>query len=162
MAVQTSYSIDHSVAYAGMVADQQLLNTVSKLNASGSTIVYGKAVATDTTEGHARLVATGDTALDFNGVVMRELNRAYAAGDVFGAPNLKDMTVITEGVVWVLATATVAVDDQAYFRVGATNQGDFSNAAGTGVTESILIPGAKFLTAGSSGDLVKLSLGLGG
>jgi hypothetical protein len=162
MAVQTSYSIDHGAAYAGMLADQQVLNTVSKLNASGSTIEYGKAVATDTTAGNARLVSTGDTVLDFNGVVMRELNRAYATGDTFGVPDNRDMTVITEGVVWVKAAATVAVDEQVYFRVGATNQGDFSNAAGTGVTESILLTGAKFLTAGDTGDLVKISVGLGG
>lgn len=162
MTVQTNYSIDHGEAYAGMPADLQLCNTVSKLNTSGATIAYGKAVATDTDAGNSRLVVTGDTALDFNGVVMRELNRAYAPSDTFGAPDGRDMTVISEGVVWVLATATVAVDDQAYFRVGATNQGDFSNAAGTGVTESILIPGAKFLTGGATGELVKLSLGLGG
>jgi hypothetical protein len=162
MTVQTSYSIDHGQAYAGQLADQQLCNTVSKLNASGATIVYGKAVATDTDAGKARLVATGDTALDFNGIVMRELNRAYADGDTFGAPDSKDMTVVSEGVVWVVAAETVAVDEQAYFRVGATSQGDFSNAAGTGVTESILIPGAKFVTAGAQGALVKISLGLGG
>ena len=162
MTVQTSYSIDHAEAYAGMKADQQAINTVSKLNQSGATIVYGKAVATDTTEGNARLVATGDTTLDFNGVVMRELNRAYADGDTFGAPDDRDMTVITHGVVWVVAAEAVAVDEQAFMRVGATSQGDWSNAAGTGVTESILIVGAKFITAGAQGDLVKLSLSVGG
>ena len=161
MTVQTSYSIDHAEAYAGMKADQQEINTVSKFNKSAATIVYGKAVATDT-EGSSRLVATGDTALDFNGVVMRELNRAYADGDTFGAPDDTDMTVITHGVVWVVAAETVAVDEQAYMRVGATTQGDWSNAAGTGVTESILIPNAKFITAGALGDLVKLSLSVGG
>lgn len=57
MTVQTSYSIDHGEAYAGMPVDQQLINIVSKLNASGATIVYGKAVATDTDAGKARLVA---------------------------------------------------------------------------------------------------------
>lgn len=162
MVVQTTYAIDHGEAYAGMLADQQLVNITSKLNASGSTIEYGKAVATDTDAGKSRLVATGDSALDFNGVVMRELNRAYADGATFGAPDGRDMSVITEGVVWVVAAEAVAVDDQAYMRVGTTSQGDWSNAAGAGVTESILIPGAKFLTAGAQGDLVKLSLGLGG
>jgi len=161
MTVQTTYAIDHAEAYAGMKADQQINNTVSKLNKSGATIVFGKAVATDT-EGSSRLVATGDTTLDFNGVVMRELNRAYDDGDVFGAPDDKDMTVITHGVVWVVAAEAVAVDEQAFMRVGATSQGDWSNAAGAGVTESISIVGAKFITAGAQGDLVKLSLGLGG
>ena len=161
MTVQTTYAIDHDEAYAGMKADQQLNNTVSKLNKSGATIGYGKAVATDT-EGSSRLVATGDTVLDFNGVAMRELNRAYQDGDTFGAPDDRDMTVITHGVVWVVAAEAVAVDEQAFMRVGATSQGDWSNAAGAGVTESISIAGAKFITAGAQGDLVKLSLGLGG
>ncbi len=161
MTVQTTYSIDHGEAYAGMPVDLELCNTASKLNKSAATIVYGKAVATDT-EGSSRLVATGDTALDFNGVVMRELNRAYADGDTFGAPDDMDMTVITQGSVWVVAAEAVAVDEQAYFRVGATSQGDFSNAAGTGLTESILLTGAKFVSAGAQGDLVKLSIGIGG
>lgn len=161
MPVQTTYTLDHSEAYAGMKADQQLNNTVSKLNKSAATIGFGKAVATDT-EGSSRLVATGDTVLDFNGVVMRELNRAYQDGDVVGAPDGRDMTVITHGVVWVVAAEAVAVDEQAFMRVGATSQGDWSNAAGAGVTESISIAGAKFITAGAQGDLVKLSLGLGG
>ena len=161
MAVQTTYSIDHAGAYTGMSADLQLCNTVSKLNKSGATIVFGKAVATDT-EGSSRLVATGDTALDFNGVVKRELNRAYSDGETFGAPDGKDMTVITQGVVWVVAAEIIAVDDQAFMRVGTTDQGDWSNAAGTGVTESISIPDAKFITAAAKGDLVKLSLGIGG
>ena len=161
MSVQTTYSIDHAEAYAGMRADQQLNNAVSKLNKSGSTIVYGKAVATDT-EGSSRLVATGDTVLDFNGVVLRELNRAYDDGDVFGAPDGQDMSVVTHGVIWVVAAVAVLVDEQAFMRVGTTSQGDWSNAAGVGVTESISIVGAKFITAGAQGDLVKLSISVGG
>ena len=32
MAVQTTYATSHNAAYAGMLADEQLFNTVSKLN----------------------------------------------------------------------------------------------------------------------------------
>ncbi|MGB5803635.1 MAG: hypothetical protein WBH21_06430, partial [Vibrio anguillarum] len=57
---------------------------------------------------------------------------------------------------------TVAKDAPVYLRVGATGAGDFSGIVGTGATLGVLIAGAKFLTAGDAGDLVKISLGLGG
>ena len=98
----------------------------------------------------------------FIGVVHRELNRALEDGGTFGATDKFDGSVITHGVVWVTAAATVAKDEDVYLRVGATQQGDFSNAAGTGATESILISGAKWLTGATAGNLAKISLGLGG
>ena len=48
MAVQTTYATSHNAAYAGMLADEQLFNTVSKLNKSTTvTIPYGYGVVTD-------------------------------------------------------------------------------------------------------------------
>lgn len=161
MPVQTTYSSTHDKAYAGMVADLQALNTVSKLNKTGAIIGYGKGVVTDG-EDAAKLGGTGLNAATFIGVVMRELNRAYADGETFGARDKQDMTVVTHGVIWVKAATTVAKDDKVFVRVGSTNTGDFSNAAGTAATESVEIPGAKFLTAGDTGDLVKISMGIGG
>jgi len=161
MSVQTTYAIDHAEAYAGMKADQQLNNTVSKLNKGAVNIEFGKAIVTDGEDG-GKLAVAGSIAKDFTGVAMRELNRAIEDGDALGAVAGRDFTVITHGVMWVLATETVVKDDPVFFRVGATNTGDFSNAAGAGVTASIAVSEAKFLTGGNSGDLVKISLGLGG
>ncbi len=155
-------SIDHGVAYAGMVADGQLLNAVSRLNTSDDSIAFGKGVATDTVnEGGAILPSPTTTAAQFNGVVKRELNRAHEDGDT-GAIAGYDMTVVTEGVVWVTVLDTVAKDAAVYWRVGATDAGDFSGIVGTGDTLGVLISNAKFLSAGEAGDLVKVSLGLGG
>ena len=155
-------SIDHGVAYAGMVADGQLLNAVSRLNTSSASIAFGKGVVTDTVnEGGAILPTSTSTALQFNGIVKRELNRAHEGSDT-GAIVDYDMTVITEGVVWVTVLDTVAKDSPVYLRVGATDPGDFSGVIGTGVTLGVLISNAKFLSAGAAGDLVKVSLGLGG
>ena len=167
MSVQTTYSTEHGVAYAGMLADLQLANTVSRINGTGATIAYGKGVVTDATitgatPGMKLPVGTETDDSTFNGVVMYEINRAQADDDIAGATDNQIGTVITEGVIWVLATETVAVDEPAFLRVGATNKGDFSNAAGAGVTLSVALHNAKFLTAGVSGDLVKISLGLGG
>lgn len=160
MAVQGGYTINHNAAMAGMVADGQLLNTVSKLNKSASVYIpWGSGVVTDGENG-AKLPVPGSTAAQFNGVVKYELNRAHADGTSGAIPQY-DMTVVTEGVIWVYVLDTVAKDAPVYLRVGATDPGKFSGIVGTGATLGVLA-GAKFLTGGDAGDLVKISLGLGG
>lgn len=162
MPVQTSHTLDHGVAYAGMVADLQLRNTVSKVNDGSATIPYGKGVVSSGEYG-ADLPVPASTAAEFIGVAQRELNRAYADGETFGAPTERDFSVVTQGVIWVVAASdSVVKDEPVYLRVGATNTGDFANAAGSSATLSVAIPGAKFLTGGDTGDLVKISLGIGG
>lgn len=160
MAVIGGNTIDHGVAYAGQVADLQLRNKISKLNQTGASIAYGKGLVTED-EQSAQLPVPASTAAEFNGVLVYELNRARQDGET-GAPDGYDMTLLTEGVIWVKVLDTVAKDDPAYLRVGATGAGDFSGIVGTGATLGVLLPNAKFLTAGDAGDLVKLSLGLGG
>lgn len=161
MAVQTSYSIDHNAAIKGMVADQQVCNAVSKLNKGASVIPYGVGVVTDGEDGGA-LPVPASTADEFIGVVMYEINRAQADGAVAGIPENRDGSIVTHGVIWVEALATVAKDDDVFLRVGATDTGNFSNVASSGATLGVQIPGAKFLTGGDAGDLVKISLGIGG
>ncbi len=161
MTVQTTYATEHSVAYAGGLVDQQLANIISKLNKGATVIPYGKFVVTDGENG-ATLPDSGSVAAEFNGVVVYELNRAQQDGDVAGAVPNQDFSVLTHGPIWVLATATVVKDEPVFARVGATNTGDASNAAGSGATLSVAIPNAKFLTGGDSGDLVQISLGVGG
>ena len=149
-----------NAAMAGMVADGQLCNTVSKLNKSTTVSVpWGAGVVSDGENG-AKLPVPVSTAAQFNGVVKYELNRAHADGTSGAIPQY-DMTVVTEGVIWVKVLDTVAKDAPVYLRVGATDPGDFSGIVGTGATLGVLI-GAKFLTGGDAGDLVKISLGLGG
>jgi len=161
MAVQTTYTNYHGKSYAGMVADGQLVNTVSKLNASGDTIPYGIGVVSDGAEG-AELPSSSSTAAEFVGVVKYELNRAYADGETFGAPDGFDMSVVPFGVMYVEILDTVAKDDPVYLRVGSTDTGKFSGIVGTGATLGVLIPNAKFITGGSAGQIVKVSFGLGG
>jgi hypothetical protein len=161
MAVQGGYTINHRAALAGMVADGQLCNTVSKLNKSTTVYIpWGSGVVSDGEYG-AKLPVPASTAAQFNGVVKYELNRAHADGTSGAIPQY-DMTVVTEGVIWVKVLDTVAKDTPVHLRVGATGAGEFSGIVGTGVTLGVLIPNAKFLTGGNAGDLVKISLGLGG
>lgn len=161
MSVQTTYGIEHGAAYAGMIADLQLCNTVSKVNKGASTIAYGLGLVTDGENG-AKVPVPASTAAQFVGVAQYELNRAQADGGVAGIPVDRDGSIVTHGVVWVEVLDTVAKDAPVYLRVGATNPGKFSGVVGTGATLGVLIAGAKFLTGGDAGDLVKISLGIGG
>lgn len=155
----TSYSTTHGAAYAGMLADQQLYNTVSKLNKSTTvTIPFGRGVVTDGDDG-AKLPVPGSTAAQFVGITMRELTRAYREGDVFGAVPIRDFAVITQGVVWVPAAVTVAKDDPVYMVLA---DGTFSNVIGTGATLAVLVNNAKWVSSAATGVLAKISLGIGG
>ena len=149
-----------------MVADLQLLNTVSRLNATGATIAYGKGVVTDTSvtgdNDAMRLPVLADSAniaLIFNGVVMYEINRAQADGAVAGAVDENFGTVATEGVLWVVVQEAVAKDDPVSLRINGGDEGDFQTTADA---NNILIAGAKFLNAAGIGELAKISFGLGG
>lgn len=160
MPVLGGNTIDHGKAYAGMVADLQLVNTVSKLNKGTVGIAYGKGLVTDGEDG-AKLPESGSTAAQFVGINKYELNRARTSTET-GATAKYDMTLVTAGVVWVTVLDTVAKDAPVYLRVGSTGTGNFSGVVGTGATLGVLIPNAKFVTGGTAGQLVKVSLVVGG
>lgn len=166
MAVQTTYMIDHNKAYAGLAVTFEPNALFSKLNKGTTTIPYGKGVVSNG-EDAARLPIAGDTnASAFNGVLMRELNRAVAGGETSGAVPGRDATVLSHGVIWVIARETVAKDDPVYLITSDTSDpdfaGDFSDVVSAGDRTTLLIPGAKFMTGGDTGDLVQISLGIGG
>lgn len=158
-------TINHKSAYAGMVADLQLSNTVSKLNKSTTvTIPWGYGVVSDGDDG-AKLPVSASTAANFVGVVRRTLNRAYPDGATVGAVPQYDFDVVTSGAVWVTARVAVAKDDPVYVVVGdgtGTNQGQFSNVVGAAATLAVAVPDAKWLTAATAGQLAKISLNIGG
>ena len=160
MSVQTSYGINHGVAYKGMVADLQLNNSISKLNKTLDIIAYGVGVISDDDNG-MQLAAPGATANQFLGVVMYELNRARIAGEDGGVPIERDGTVVSDGVIWVKTLDPVVKDAPVYLRVGATGQGDFSGVAGAGATEGLLLPSAKFISSAAADELVKIKITIG-
>lgn len=159
--VATSYGLNHGHAYAGMVVDGELNNIISKLNVSDVNIRYGAAVVRDGETG-ARYPADDGVSNEFVGVAVRELNRSYMDGQKFGAVAHKDFSVLTVGVIYVVAAETVAVGDPAFYRVGTDGQGNFAKSAGADDTLAVAIPNAKFVTAGAAGSLVKLSIVVGG
>jgi hypothetical protein len=164
MPVQGGNAINHGVAYAGMIADGEVSNGVSKLNKGTANIAYGLGVVSDGDDG-AKLPVAASTALQFVGVVRRELNRAYTSTDVFGAVAKRDMTVETMAPIWVTARVAVAKDDPVYLVVGdgtGANQGQFSNVVGAAATLAVLIPNAKWVSSAGAGALAKISLKVGG
>lgn len=156
-----SYGLNHGNAFAGMVADGQLSNIVSKLNSSAVIIPFGKAVFRDG-ETAAQLPTATSTAVQFVGVAVRELNRSYHTDDAFGAVPAKDFSVLTTGAIWVTVADAVVVGADVFVRVGATGQGDFSSAVGADATLGVQISGAKFLTSAAAGSLAKVSFVIGG
>lgn len=165
MSVQGGNAINHGVAYAGMVSTGfQLLNSVSKLNKGTVNLAFGLGVVTDGDDG-AKLPVSTSTAAQFIGVIKRELNRAYATGDVVGATAKRDMTVVTSGEIWVTARVAVTKDDPVYVVVGdgtGTNQGQFSNVVGATTTLAVLVPDAKWTSSAGAGALAKITLNIGG
>ena len=165
MPVVGGNAINHKAAYAGMVADLQLCNTVSKLNKSTTvTIPWAYGVVADGDDG-AKLPSASDTAAKFVGVVRRVLNRAYQDGAVIGAVPIYDFDVVTSGVIWVTARVAVAKDDPVFMVIGdgtGTNQGQFSNVAGTGATAAVQVADAKWVSSATAGQPAKISLNIGG
>lgn len=167
MPVQGGNRIDHFAAYEGMHADGELINKVSKLNTGTTSIPFGYGVVTDAAnpDQGALLPTNTSTAAKFIGIAYYELNRAYNGVEAFGAVAKRDFDVVTSGVVWVKALTNVAKDDPVYLVIGdgtGTNQGRFSNAAGTGASAGVLIPNAKWVSAAAAGSLAKISLVIGG
>ena len=159
----TGYGLNHGNAFAGMVADDQVSNVVTKTNITATTVPYGKGVVRDTTtntETGIGTIATTTTAARFVSVAVRELNRAYNTGDTFGAVPAKDFSVLTAGTIWVTVRETVVPGDAACLIINATNPGDFKKTAGA--NDAVAITGAKFLTGATTGNLAKLSLVVGG
>lgn len=159
--IAQSYGLNHNPAYAGMVVDGELNNIISKLNQTDVTIRYGAAVVRDG-EGAATYPADDGVHDKFVGVAVRELNRAYTDGQTFGAVPAKDFSVLTAGVIYVVAAEAVTEGAPAFFRVGSDSNGNFAAAVGAGDTLAIAIPNAKFVSAGAAGSLVKLSIVVGG
>lgn len=161
MPVQTEYNTYHDKYYQGMSPDTQLCNTVSRLNKGTDNIPFGSGVITDGVGG-AKLPAAGATAAQFNGVALRELNRAYKDDETFGAKAGYDFTVVTAGPIVVKALEDVAKDDKVFLRIGTTGTGDFCKSAGSGVTAAVEIPNAKWSEDVTSGELGVITLVMGG
>lgn len=164
MPITGGYTLNHGDRYAGMVADSQLNNSVSKLNGSGAVVPWGRFVARDGAT-KFKPVADTTTAANIIGVLRRELNRAQDGA--VGAPADRDASILTTGTIYVETLGAVTAGGAVYAVIGASGTpaakpGIASAVAGTGATTAVAIPGAKFLETTTGAAVVAVSLVIGG
>lgn len=158
---QTSYTLQHAKAVAGMVADSEVNNTISKVNTTAAVIPYGRFVARDGDQGMKALLATS-IAADVVGVTRYELNRAQADGTAMGVPVDRDGSVVTMGAIYVESIVTAVAGAPAFAVVAqGANTGKVSNAAGADATLAVAVQGV-YAEAATAGQLAKISLRIGG
>ena len=147
MAITKTVGLVHDKAYAGMVADLQLANRVSKLNTTDAVIPFGAPVQADTDAGSMKPLASGGTAV---GVVVRELVDVTYPNQPHGVNVGKTGTVLTDGVIWVKAYEAVTAGGDVFGGVGTDVKGYFCAAAGSAGTEAVQIANAKYLDSATT------------
>lgn len=131
MAIQDKVTIDHEKGYAGQIVDLQLHNKISITNDTEEVWGYGTPVNYPGTEEFAGLIVRTITDANYN----EELGA--------GVYPKRTATVMTDGVMWVVADKEVEVGTP--YTVG-----------------EVEIPNAKYVSAGAVGELVKVKLTIGG
>lgn len=160
MAITKAVGLVHDKAYAGMVADLQLANRVSRLNSTAEVIPFGSPVQADTDPETMKPLASGGKAA---GVVVRELVDVTYTDQAHGVNAGKTGTVLTDGVIWVKAYEAVTAGGDVFGGVGADVKGYFCAAAGSAGTEAVQITNAKYLDSATNKDeLVRIKLTIGG
>ncbi len=156
--VQTSYSNAHAPAYEGMKASVSEVYNTRSYFAEGGNIVAGRAVVAGTDgEKQCTLPATDSVDADFVGVTLYELNRVHD-NDI---PQNQDrpLTVVTKGPLYLVAQNGASVNDPVYVVInsaGGDTVGGFRSTADS--TNTVLLTGAKFISAATAGGLAKVAL----
>lgn len=140
MAVVQSVYGDRQPKYVlGMIVNQELHNSTSKLLADSTPVGYGRAMFA--TGGGDRVTAT-PSATGFEGVTIRDVIVESATADTFEQNDT--MSLCEKGVIVVQASVAVNRKEQAY----VTAAGEWTNVA----TSNTLIPDATFdETIGAAG-----------
>lgn len=147
MAVQTTYANTISAAYEGMIANEEP-NVLISRTVEGAAIGFGLAVKQGSADdGVAAATAAADA---YRGITVRD--QSIEAGSPDAYPVGENATVMTKGVVWVTAGATVAAGEAVYMIAA---DGRFTNVS----TSNLPIPNAVFDSSGAADALVKVRLG---
>lgn len=152
--VQSTYAETIPVGYPGMVANGETSNRVSRTVEDAAGIGFGKAVFRGSGV-HGITATVSATATDFVGFTISDVSQsAGLAGDVDEYPQYATAAVITMGVVWVTAGATVVAGGQVYVGDGdPLTAGDFDDSA----TGNVILTGWFFMDGGADGDLVRIA-----
>lgn len=145
MAVQSTYSAIHAVAFAGMEAEAQFGRNISR-TVETAAIGYGKAVSQGT--GDHGILAYSSTNNKFIGVTVRDQAVDPNSADTYAVGGTASVKI--EGAIWVVVSASVAAGDPVYLDAS----GNFTNVA----TNNTLVARASFRTTAASSALALLRL----
>ncbi|MEH3108905.1 MAG: hypothetical protein PGN22_02240 [Agrobacterium cavarae] len=131
-AVQTTYDAVRPVGYAGMIANGETSNRISRTVEDATAIAFGKPVFRGV--GDHGVTATPSAA--FLGITIANYAAPAAVADgvqVDSYPRYSTAGILTQGVIWVQSSVAVADGDQAYVTsAGAITNVSTSNTILTG------------------------------
>lgn len=142
-AVQTTYGATHAAALAGMVANSEPSTVITRIVETAAGIAFGVPVFQGTADEQV-IVAAADK--KFLGIAVLDPTKD---GDKHN--QYENIPVMTKGVIWVTAGATVEAGQPVYY-VPAT--GVWTDVA----TDNILVPEARWDSSAASA-LAKIRLG---
>lgn len=140
-AVQTVYNARIGAAVAGLIANMETANTITRL-CGVSSIGFGKAVFQHT--GDDEVTTTPGT--KFRGITVIDTTLDHTTPDRYEEGD--NVGILEDGVIWVVAGGAVTAGAAAY----VDGAGDFVIET-TGATA---LPGCSFDSSGGDGSLVKL------
>jgi len=156
---QTDYPTKMPIAFAGMLADDQTHDTVSRTNVSGAAIPFGVAVER-VADGTVQLPnASGDSIV---GLTQHSHAQRNGASGVPGAAigNGDVCNVMRQGVMWVQTEGAVTQGGSVFVR-HAANGGNTQLGALTGTDDSPfprLLANARWLTSTTGAGLAQVEL----
>lgn len=146
---QDTYLTNLAPAYAGMVANGETSNRITRTCEDAGGIGFGKAAF----RGSGDHGVTGTPAAgvgNFLGITIAHEALGFIAGqDADEYPQYENVAIMTEGVIWVVAGEAVTDGAQAY----VTSGGAIVDTA----TDNTILTGWFFDTTGANADLVKLA-----
>lgn len=144
MSAQTSYSIDQSVAYAGLIYALAPHDIVSRAVETAAGVDFGVVVSRGT-DGEKQAVLGGATAL---GITVRSLEREGSANGDIAYTQYETAGIMREGYIWAVCPAGCNPGDTVKYTT-ATGVLD-SGAAGAGETA---LANATWETVAAAGEL---------
>lgn len=139
--IQTSYATSYPAGYAGMVANGEESNRISRTVEDAAGLAFGKAAF----RGSGDHGVTGTpAAATFMGIVIADAGQVPGVGETADTlPQYATAGLLIEGVIYVSAAVAVADGDQAYVTAG----GAITNVS----TSNTAIPAKFDATTGAAG-----------
>lgn len=147
--VQNSYSETHRKAVAGMVANMTNYDADTGIVETAGGIGFGLAVSQGTADDGILIGASA--AAKFRGISIRDVTLAPGDNDKY--QRYANISVLTEGDIWVTTGGAVNAGDDVTFDSGT---GVLSSAASSGT--QFTISGARWMTSAGSGELAVVRL----